>query len=296
MNNLIDFFKKYGLYFLFVALEVFSFISIVNGNYFQRTVFYRYSNEVAGGIYAVESSVTRYLSLAKENENLSKENVELRNSLFVLSNELHSLRSKGDTVHHAPLDPKMEYKCMQARVINNSTNLLQNYITLNRGTSSGIEPEMSVISPQGVVGIVVSASVHFSVVMPLLKSRSLISCKVRAENKQDGLNAMIKDIGSLVWHGGDPRYAKMEQVPRHVRLKKGDLVVTSGYSDFFPEGITVGTVEDFTTADDDNYYDIDVRIAVDFNTLSYVQVLDYKHRKEQKYIEDIARKDTVGRQ
>lgn len=296
MNNLIDFFKKYGLYFLFVALEVFSFISIVNGNYFQRTVFYRYSNEVAGRIYAVESSVTRYLSLAKENENLSKENVELRNSLFVLSNELHSLRSKGDTVHHAPLDPKMEYKCMQARVINNSTNLLQNYITLNRGTSSGIEPEMSVISPQGVVGIVVSASEHFSVVMPLLNSRSLISCKVRAENKQDGLNAMIKDIGSLVWHGGDPRYAKMEQVPRHVRLKKGDLVVTSGYSDFFPEGITVGTVEDFTTADDDNYYDIDVRIAVDFNTLSYVQVLDYKHRKEQKYIEDIARKDTVGRQ
>ena len=296
MNNLIDFFKKYGLYFLFVALEVFSFISIVNGNYFQRTVFYRYSNEVAGRIYAVESSVTRYLSLAKENENLSKENVELRNSLFVLSNELHSLRSKGDTVHHAPLDPKMEYKCMQARVINNSTNLLQNYITLNRGTSSGIEPEMSVISPQGVVGIVVSASEHFSVVMPLLNSRSLISCKVRAENKQDGLSAMIKDIGSLVWHGGDPRYAKMEQVPRHVRLKKGDLVVTSGYSDFFPEGITVGTVEDFTTADDDNYYDIDVRIAVDFNTLSYVQVLDYKHRKEQKYIEDIARKDTVGRQ
>ena len=296
MNNLIDFFKKYGLYFLFVALEVFSFISIVNGNYFQRTVFYRYSNEVAGRIYAVESSVTRYLSLAKENENLSKENVELRNSLFVLSNELHSLRSKGDTVHHAPLDPKMEYKCMQARVINNSTNLLQNYITLNRGTSSGIEPEMSVISPQGVVGIVVSASEHFSVVMPLLNSRSLISCKVRAENKQDGLNAMIKDIGSLVWHRGDPRYAKMEQVPRHVRLKKGDLVVTSGYSDFFPEGITVGTVEDFTTADDDNYYDIDVRIAVDFNTLSYVQVLDYKHRKEQKYIEDIARKDTVGRQ
>ena len=116
--------------------------------------------------------------------------------------------------------------------------------------------------------------------------------KVKSRANKDTV-ATIKDIGSLVWHGGDPRFAKMKQVPRHVKIKKGDSIVTSGYSDFFPEGIMVGTVYDFKTGEDDNYYDIDVELSVNFNNLAYVQVLDYKHKKEQADLEAYARRDST---
>ncbi len=292
MNNLIKFFVKYGIYFFFFALELYAIILIVNGNYFQRSVFYRNCDEITGEIYKVEEAVTYYLSLKEVNQDLSKENVELRNKVFVLENKLQSMKNSGDSIAHSPLDPKLEYTCLQAKVINNSTSQLQNFITLNRGTENGVKPEMSVVSPCGIVGIVTACSKHFSVVMPVLNPKSQISCKIKSRMNKDTV-ATIKDIGSLVWHGGDPRYAKMKQVPRHVKIKKGDSIVTSGYSDFFPEGIMVGTVHDFKTGEDDNYYDIDVELSVNFNNLAYVQVLDYKHKKEQADLEAYARRDST---
>ncbi|MBR6077603.1 MAG: hypothetical protein IKP63_04565, partial [Paludibacteraceae bacterium] len=139
MNNLIKFFVKYGIYFFFFALELYAIILIVNGNYFQRSVFYRNCNEITGEIYKVEEAVTYYLSLKEVNQDLSKENVELRNKVFVLENKLQSMKNSGDSIAHSPLDPKLEYTCLQAKVINNSTSQLQNFITLNRGTENGVK-------------------------------------------------------------------------------------------------------------------------------------------------------------
>jgi rod shape-determining protein MreC len=164
-----------------------------------------------------------------------------------------------------------------------------NYITLNKGRNDGIRVEMTVISAQGVVGIVKAVSDHFSVVMPLLNKWAQISCKIKVKTKTqiDSIGA-VKDIGSLKWDGVDYRYASMLQVPKHVNVHKGDTIVTSGYSDFFPEGVLVGTVDGFESGSDDNYYNIKVRLSVNFKTVTYVKVLDYKHRREQLKIERIA--------
>lgn len=301
MKDLISFFVKYGIYFFFASLEVYALMEIVNGNYFQRTVFYRYSNELIGRMYWLEGKWTYYWHLEDVNEDLSQENVRLKNEMYILRGRLKAMKSKGDTVIKAPMDPKLSYTCRSARVINNSVHSTQNYITLNRGLKSGIREEMSVISARGVVGIVTTVSDNFAVVMPVLNSRSQISCKIKERvqiirTDSSGSHIMnkdtigvIKDIGSLVWNGGDPRYADMMQVPRHVKVHKGDSVVTSGYSDYFPEGILVGTVDKAIPAEDDNFYDIKVKLAVDYNTLTFVQVMDYKHATEQKTTEQKAK-------
>jgi rod shape-determining protein MreC len=289
MKTLIKFFLTYGIYFIFVLLEVGSLLLVVNNNHFQHSVFLTSCNKISGSIYTYNHSVIDYFRLKQTNEELSVENAMLRNRVIKAENHLKSVTqdSLRKTSYHT--NPEEAFTCYSAKVINNSTNKLLNYITLNRGYKDGIRKEMTVISARGVVGIVKAVSQRFAVVMPLLNSNTKISCKLKSKDNILGDSVgVVKDIGSLVWDGYDSRFASMVQVPRHVKIKEGDRVVTSGYSDFFPEGILVGYVEDYEKASDDNYYNIKVRLAVNFKTVSYVQVLDYKNRREQKGLEQIA--------
>jgi rod shape-determining protein MreC len=286
MKTLIKFFLTYGVYFLFALLEVGSLLLVVNNNKFQQSVFFTSCNDVSAKIYEVNQSIWDYFGLKQVNQELAIENAALKNKLILLDNQYNSLKVDSQRKKSIVLDPEKEYICYSAKVINNSINKLQNYITLNRGWNDGIKEEMSVINSQGVVGIVKTVSEHFSVVMPILNPKAQISCKIKGKviTANDSLG-VIKDIGSLKWSGEDYRYANMIQVPRHVPVKKGDTIVTSGYSDFFPEGILVGTVEGFSKSSDDNYYNIKVKLSVNFKTVSYVDVLEYKHRKEQEQLQ-----------
>ncbi len=290
MKTLIKFFINYGIYFFFAALEIGALLLVVNYNSFQRSAFLSSSNAVSGTVYDWNQSVIDYFSLHRVNEELAEENNRLQNRLLQLDGKVSGLQA--DSLHLPTIrftsEPEKEFACYSAKVINNSTNKQYNYITLNCGERDGIKPEMTVVNAQGAIGVVKTVSRHFSVVMPILNLKSQTSCKIKGRN-QDG-EGLIKDIGSLVWDGENPYYADMLQVPRHVNIQKGDTVITSGYSDFFPEGILVGTVENFEKADDDNYYNIQVRLAVDFSTISYVSVFDYKYKKEQQVLEEEAQK------
>jgi rod shape-determining protein MreC len=72
----------------------------------------------------------------------------------------------------------------------------------------------------------------------------------------------------------------------------GDTLVTSGFTSTFPEGIPVGYIEDFKIKPSDAYFDIKVKLAVNFRTLSHVKVIDYKNFKEQKELEKAAEETT----
>lgn len=289
MNALFKFFLKYGIYILFVALEVLSIVIVAHGGAFQRSKFYALSHSVAARAYAMRDNVTNYASLRLTNEQLSQENIVLRNELMRYKQLYLSQSGPKDSIKHAPLDPTLSYESLSAKVVNNSIGHIDNYLTLNRGRLDGILPDMSVITGDGVVGFVESVSDHFAIVMPILNPKAQLSCKIAGKNTDSLGTGNIKDIGSLVWKGGDTRFAHMQQVPKHVPIQKGDHIVTSGYSDFFPEGIDVGTIESFKNANDDNYYDIIVRLSVNFHQLQYVEVLNYKYRNEQISLQDSVR-------
>ena len=291
MKTLLKFFITYGIYFIFVLLEVGSLLLVVNNNHFQQSVFLTSCNKISATIYGYNQSVIDYFGLRQVNEELSVENAMLKNRVIKDENLLHVIKKDSLQKIAFHINPEKEYTCYSAKVINNSTNKLLNYITLNRGRKDGINVEMSVINSQGVVGIVKAVSDHFSVVMPLLNTKSLINCKLKGKNISPADTiGKVKDIGTLKWDGYDYKFSNMIQVPRHVKISKGDTIVTSGYSDFFPEGVLIGTVESYEKAKDDNYYDIQVRLSVNFKTVSYVKVLEYKHRKEQELIQGITAK------
>ena len=174
-----------------------------------------------------------------------------------------------------------DYRIFKANVIKNSLNKADNYITLDRGSSDGIRPEMGVVDANGVVGIVYKTSPRYSLVIPLLNSKSSISCKIVGSEY----------FGYLKWEGRDSRFAYLKDLPRHAEFNLGDTVVTSGFSTVFPEGIMVGTVDDMSDSNDGLSYLLKIKLATDFGKLSDVRVVARTGQEEQKKLENKVMKE-----
>lgn len=277
MRNLINFLLQYSVLILFVVLASVSFTLVVKNQEYQRSVFLTSSNAMVASVYELNNALVEFFKLRATNEILATENTNLRNEIVQLRNRLSTIHPKVVDSIRFRIPPEMEYSFVSAKVINNSTNKLQNFITINKGKQDGIKVDMGVISDLGVVGIVKTVSDKFSVVIPILNDKIKINCKFKHNNYSGPLN----------WNGMDYRYASMLDIARHVKFALGDSLVTSGFTNAFPEGIPVGTIADFKIKESDPYYTIKVKLAVDFRTLSYVKVIDYKNYIEQRHLEQV---------
>ncbi len=278
MRNLINFLIQYSVLILFLFLEVISFSLIVKNQEYQKSVFLSSSNATVASFYEMSNSVVEFFKLKASNESLSEENTVLKNEVIQLRNQLAAINPKQKDSIRFHIPPEMEYKFISAKVINSSTNKLQNYITLNKGIRDGIKVDMGVVSDLGVVGIVKTVSDKFAVVIPILNDKIRINCKFTKSNYS----------GPLQWTGINYQYANLNDIARHVKFSLGDSLVTSGFTNTFPEGIPVGTIDNFNIKESDPYYSIRVKLAVDFRTLLHVKVIDYKNYREQRFLEQVA--------
>src|SRR5690606_20840103 len=119
-----------------------------------------------------------------------------------------------------------QYTYTVARVISNSVHQKNNYLTINRGLEEGIEKGAGVISSHGIVGIVLNVSKHFATIQSLLHADTRVSASLANSNA----------FGSLVWgtENYDSQKVLLKDIPNHVKVKSGELVITSGYSLFPP--------------------------------------------------------------
>lgn len=275
MRNLLDFLVKYNYWFLFLLLEVTGFVLLFRFNHYQQSVYFTSANGIAGKVYQISGGFTSYFHLKSVNEDLLDRNMWLERQVASLEK---ALREKGlDSVQLYSLkhlSPE-KYSIFKAHVVKNSLTWANNYITLDRGTEDGIRPEMGVVDANGVVGIVYKTSPHFSLVIPLLNSKSSISCKIVGSDY----------FGYLKWEGGDSRFAYLKDLPRHAEFDLGDTVVTSGYSTVFPEGVLVGTVDDMSDSHDGLSYLLKIKLATDFGKVSNVRVISRSDQEEQKALE-----------
>ena len=271
MRNLISFIWKHYFFFLFLSLESISIYLIVQNNYFQRAGFINSTNTLSGSIFQTYNDANQYLDLKDNNKQLARENAMLRE--IALSS--YRITRVAKEIY------KQKYQYISAKVVNNSTNRRNNYITLNVGAKQGIEPDMAVISSSGVVGIVKNVSDNFSSVMSVLHKDTRISAKIKKEGS----------FGPLSWEGNDYCFATLNDIPTHVLLVKGDSVVTSAYSSIFPEGILVGTVESFELKSGENFYTVTVKLSTEFKKLNYVYVINNIEKQEQDKLEKQSKND-----
>ena len=177
----------------------------------------------------------------------------------------------------------VRYSYTEARVVKNSWNQTNNYIMINKGRLQGVHLDQAVISPQGIVGVVVNTTDNFATVMPVLHSNSRNSVRINRINTN----------GSLLWRGGDFRFATLVDIPTTHTLKTNDTIVTSGMANDFPEGVMVGFVDKVMTERGSGFYTIKVRLATEFNKLDHVYIIDNRFKAEQDSLMARTKKDDV---
>ena len=241
------------------------------------------ANMVSGLVYKKQSDVVYYFGLRKMNDSLVNENARLRNEI----DQLHSVDTLKDSLVHRKLYPSdssthivkfADYLYRTARVINNSTNASDNYITINRGSKDGISKNMAVISGTGIVGRVEHVSAHFASVLSILSSKQKVSAKLK-----DGTN------GYIIWDEKQPDVLIMTDIPQQVKVKKGDSVYTAIFSIFSPD-ILIGTVLKTVVVKKNAMQLIYLQSSTNFHNLQYVYVIENKMVIEKKIVEDSSAK------
>lgn len=260
----------------FILLQSFCIYLIINNNYYQHATILNATNSVVTEVMEGYSYVKEYIHLRENNENLAKENASLREMLNDAKYDVDSSRIVvNDSINF------QQYKYITAKVINNSINHRNNYLTLNRGSLQGVKPEMGVITSKGIVGIVKQVSEHYCTVMSFLHKDTRIS----------GMIKRNKFFGSLVWDGVDPAIATLNEIDKTVPVQKGDTIITTAYSAIFPAGIMLGTVVEAKLNPGSNFHQIRVRLSTRFDNLSYVNIVDNLMKNEQRELESNNKQD-----
>lgn len=265
MQTFIRFLIKHYFILLFLILEMVSIVLLINVNKHHRAIMFEVANETRGSAISFVTDISGYFALQKENEKLVHQNAELLRQLNETSLFTDSSFLKSDSI------AIQQFQYTTAEVVSNSINYQNNYIVINKGYSSGIEKDMGVISPNGVVGIVVATSEHFSKVMSILHSAALISSKIKGSGY----------MGPVIWQGDNISHSKLKDIPGHAKFSIGDTVVTSGYSFIFPENINVGVISGFDYNKSQNYFEIDIDLTTDFSSLKNVFIINNLMKYEQ---------------
>lgn len=262
MRNLLNFFLRYGAWFIFFFYVILSCVILFTYNTYHSSIYLSSANIVSSSVYGLTSDVTGYFNLREINRALEENNARLENEVLNLRYRLAELQTlNSDTVG---LLGSQRYDYIAATVVNNNVKHPKNYFSINRGSADGVKQGQGVVNHSGVVGIINVTGQHTARVISLLNESQRFSVKLKNSDY----------IGSLIWKGGDPTVAYMEEVPRHTKFHPGDTVVTSGYSLSFPANIPVGVIMNRIKGADDNFYILKVRLLPDFKTLSTVRVIN----------------------
>jgi rod shape-determining protein MreC len=191
----------------------------------------------------------------------------LESELEVLRNEIAELKHDSSYTERVLAAKLRTYPTIQARVVNNSIAMRDNYLTIDKGAKDGVRPKMGVVCGTGVVGIVSHVTDHYAIVMSVLNSKSSISCRLRGSSY----------FGYLHWQGGNVLCATLDDVPRHANFKIGDAVETSGFSNVFPPGIFVGRVIQIKDSRDGLSFQLMVQLSSDLANIRDVAVVFNDH-------------------
>ena len=271
MRNLLEFLAKYNHWFVFLILEVVSMVLLFQYNSYQGSAWFSSANAVTGKLYEWDANVETFFSLTKVNQELTQRNAYLEQEVQKLSDSLVSVTKDSSIYHRDQFALLRNYRLIPAKVVANSVDKPGNLMTIDKGSADGIHKDMGVISGTGVVGIVYLVAEHYAIVIPVLNTKSNISCMIQNRGY----------FGYLRWKGGVSDLAYLEEVPRHAHLKLGDYVVTSGYSAVFPPGVRVGRILHVFNSADGLSYRVQLRLSTDFARLRDVCVIDDAAMKER---------------
>ena len=274
MQQIFNFILKNSNRLLFLLLLVISLSLTIQSHSYHKSKIISSANFFTGGIYEKINNVDEYFGLKAQNEELAKENARLKTLLF----------NQKDTTKLPQIDTIKGVKkidILVSKVIRNPFSSLENFITINNGSASGIKPNMGVINSAGIIGIVDNTSKNYATIISVLNVNIKINAKIKKSNH----------FGTLVWNGKSTGFAQLIDVPRLAGVRKGDTIVTGAESRVFPENIGIGTIDKVYIDNETNYYTLDIKLFNDMTNLGHVYVIKNKDAEEIINLENKSKKD-----
>lgn len=197
---------------------------------------------------------------------LREENQRLRAELERVVHEREALHeaSEENARLHALLDfqPAPTLVSRAARVIGRDPSRWYQSIVIDRSRDDGPAPDLGVHVPSGIVGTVIKVFPSTSVVLLISDRRSAVPVVVQRTREQGIVEGTV---GNRL---------RLKYLPPSSDIRTGDLILTSGLTDPFPKGLTVGTVSRVERRDADLYPDVEVIPAADLSHLEEVLVIE----------------------
>jgi rod shape-determining protein MreC len=258
MQQIISYLLKKKNLLLFLLFLGISLILTIQSHSYHKSKFINAANDITGGVYDYTNHVNEFIHLDDYNERLLKENAKLRKQLSNIN-------------FNAAIDyPKdTPYELIPAKLIQNSFDKKENILVINRGNKHGVQPDMGVITTNGIIGVVESVSENYATVLSILHTESRVNAQLKKTNH----------IGSLVWNGKSMFKIQLEDITKVAPIEVNDTIVTGNYS-IFPQGIDIGLVIKAELDQSENFYNVDIATFNDMSNIGYVYVVKNKAKKE----------------
>ena len=208
-------------------------------------------------VASVLSGIGELDTLRDENDRLRLENEALRNEVAGLQKDAQRVKELESLLQIT--EGGSDATRVVANIVHRASTPFQQEVSIDRGSSAGIEVGMVVLSSQGsLMGTVTKVSGETAFVRLITDTRS----KVRAEIAGTGAEGIVK---------GTPDRGLVLDLAQG-DIKVGDAVVTSGLGGNYPKGIPIGVVSDVTGTSQDLYKKVTIQPLVRLGTATTVLV------------------------
>ncbi|SMB92156.1 rod shape-determining protein MreC [Desulfonispora thiosulfatigenes DSM 11270] len=194
---------------------------------------------IQNGATSIIQSIKDFFGVFEEVDSLRKENASLKGQISRKNNQINTL--KDYQIENVRLRNFLEYKenhsqdfnVATAKVIARNPGNWYKTITINLGAEDGILKNMPIITPDGLVGRVISVAPKTSDVLLILDQEGAVGAKIWE----------TRDIPGVVEGSGDgSSLLSMIYLPHDADIKIGHTIVTSGLGEIFPQGLRIGTI------------------------------------------------------
>lgn len=222
------------------------------------------------GVEYLRGYVSRLEQFYGNKEKLVEENRRLREEIDRIRIENERLREYG--MENRRLINLLDFRDSSrenmnleaARVIARSPNSWYRTITIDKGVKNGVNLNMVAISPDGLVGRIISATSDSSVVLLITDREGAVGAVLQ----EDRIPGIVEGLGVGNMLG-------MSHMPYYSDVKKGSKVVTSRFSEIYPPGIYIGRVENVSAESTGLTKNATITPGVDFDKLEEVFIIKH---------------------
>lgn len=194
-----------------------------------QKITYNISNKIKSSLEVAFN----FKDIIDENDKLKKENIELRNKLIGYEDykrENEEFRSILEFKNQSEA-----YNYVGVNIIGKTGGGFFDGYIIDKGTNDGIQKDMAVIAPDGLVGVITEANDNSAKVQPIVNENTAVAGLVQSTRESTGVVRGYRDYT-------ETPLTKIYYLPVDSDIKEGDVIVTSGLGNFYPKGLRVGEV------------------------------------------------------